>query len=102
MLVLPVYYPNTAVVGTGLVNGRLPWRALARFDQWDWKPLREISRASGFEEPRISFVGGGRNLGPPQIRYVWAVDGKLNTTVTVAVALRPWTDRLGSGNGVGW
>ena len=59
MLVLPVYYPNTTVVGTGLVNGRLPWRALARFDQWDWKPVREISRAAGFEEPRISFLGLG-------------------------------------------
>lgn len=81
MLVVPVYYPNTSLVGTGLVNGRLPWRALARFDQWDWKPLREISRASGFEEPRISIMGGARNLGPPQIRYAWVADGKLNTEV---------------------
>ncbi len=81
MLVFPVYYPNTTIVGIGYPNGRLPWRALARFDQWDWKPLREISRSSGFEEPRISLVGGGRNLNSLQINYVWAVDGKLKTEV---------------------
>ncbi len=80
LIVVPVYRPNTTIVGTGLVNGRLPWRTLARFDQWDWKPLREIGRASGFEEPRISFVGNGKNLGPLQIRYPWAVEGKLKTT----------------------
>jgi 4-amino-4-deoxy-L-arabinose transferase-like glycosyltransferase len=83
MLVAPVYYPNTTAIGTGLVNGRLPWRALARFDQWDWNALREIGRASGFEEPKISFVGGGRNLNPAQIRYVWAVAGKLNTKASM-------------------
>ena len=79
MLVGPVYFPNTAAVGTGLVNGRLPWRALARFDQWNWKPLSDISRASGFEEPRIALLGAGRNLDPSHIRNVWAFDGKLNT-----------------------
>ena len=83
MLVAPVYCPNASVVETGLVNGRLPWRALARFDQWDWIPVREMSRAAGFEEPRISLVGNGRNMDPAHIRYVWAVEGKLNTEVTM-------------------
>jgi len=91
MLVAPVYYPNTTAVGIGLVNGRLPWRALARFDQWDWSPLRELGVATGFEEPRISFVGVGRNLNPAHIRYVWALDGKLNTKVSML-----WRHDLGT------
>ena len=87
MLVMPVYHPNTTVVSPGLGNdhlgtvGMLPWRALARVDQWDWRPVRQLSRDLGFEEPRIALLGLGRNLGPPQIIYAWAVDGKLNTSV---------------------
>jgi 4-amino-4-deoxy-L-arabinose transferase-like glycosyltransferase len=80
LIIVPVYCPNRSLGSSGLANGRLPWRTFARLDQWDWKPLRKISRAAGFEEPRISLLGTGKNLGPEQIRYVWAVDGKLKTT----------------------
>ena len=79
MLVTPVYHPNTTVVSNGLVNGMLPWRGLARVDQWDWRPVQQLSRDFGYEEPRISVLGVGRNLGPPQVLYAWFVDGKLNT-----------------------
>jgi len=91
MLVMPVYYPNTRV-SIGLVNGVLPWEAHARLDQWDWKPLRQLSRSCGFDEPRISVLGDGLHLGEPQIRYAWAVDGKLKTRVERLV---PWGDRNG-------
>ena len=90
MLVWPVCYPNTTVVGIGYPNARLPWRALARFDQWDWRPLREISSAAGFETPVISLVGSGRNLNSLQINYVWAVDGKPNPSVRLL-----WQDNRG-------
>ena len=83
MLVIPVYNPNTTVVGLGLPNGMLPWRALARVDQWDWSPLRRLSRSFGLEEPSIFLLGNGRTLGPGLILYPWAVDGKLNTTVNM-------------------
>ena len=38
--------------------------------------------APGVSKSRIALLGGGRNLGPSQIRYVWAVDRRLKTTVT--------------------
>ena len=90
MLVWPVCYPNTTSSGSGTRNARLPWRSLARFDQWDWRTLREISSAAGFETPEISLVGSGENLNPLQIRYVWAVDGKPNPSVRLL-----WQDNRG-------
>ncbi len=80
MLVYPVFYPNTTVVGIGYPNARFAWRALARFDQWDWRPLREVSRSYGFEEPTISLIGSGRNLNALQIVYPWAVEGNMKTS----------------------
>lgn len=71
MIVAPVLSPNSHPVDLGFVNGVLPWRAMARFDQWDWKPVREISYGCGLHTPRISFLGSGRALDPPQIEYPW-------------------------------
>lgn len=71
MIVYPVVFPNTAPVDIGFVNGALPWRSLARFDQWNWKPLWEISNACNLESPRISYLGNGREFDPPAIQYPW-------------------------------
>jgi 4-amino-4-deoxy-L-arabinose transferase-like glycosyltransferase len=73
MLVYPVLFPNTAPVNIGFVNGALPWRSLARFDQWDWKPLRAISESCNLQSPKISYLGSGRQLDPPAIQYPWLV-----------------------------
>ena len=77
MIVAPVLSPNSHPVDLGFVNGVLPWRAMARFDQWDWKPVREISYGCGLHSPRISFLGGGRTLDPPQIEYPWVAQPTL-------------------------
>ncbi len=76
MIVAPVAFPNTSPVDPGFVNGGLPWRVMARFDQWDWKPLRDISRSCGIDQPRISFLGNGREFTPSHIEYPWIVEGE--------------------------
>ena len=71
MIVTPVFYPNHDVVNLGLVNGSLPWQVMVRFDQWDWRPVRDISNSCGLEKPKISYLGNGRAFNPPQIEYPW-------------------------------
>ena len=101
MLLAPVYCPNTTAVGTGLVNGRLPWRALARFDQWDWKPLREIAA------PLVSKSRGSRTLAPGN--FGWATNPvrlgfgrQTEYRCESALAARAWKNRLESNRGVDW
>jgi 4-amino-4-deoxy-L-arabinose transferase-like glycosyltransferase len=71
MIVYPVVFPNNQIVDMGFVNGAVPWRVMSRFDQWDWKPLREISNSCNLENPKISFLGAARPFYPPQIEYPW-------------------------------
>lgn len=75
MLVAPVAFPNQQPVDPGFYNGGLPWRIMVRFEQWNWKPLREISQSCGLERPKIAFLGMGRPLNPPQILYPWFLEG---------------------------
>jgi 4-amino-4-deoxy-L-arabinose transferase-like glycosyltransferase len=72
MIVYPVVFPNTEPVDLGVVNGALPWRTMVRFDQWDWRAVREISKTCGTNSPQISYLGGGREFNPPAIEYPWA------------------------------
>jgi len=71
MLVAPVVFPNKGPVDIGFVNGALPWRAMIRFDQWDWSPVRDISNRCGVGTPKVSFLGSGRTFNPPAIQYPW-------------------------------
>jgi len=75
MLTAPVVFPNTQPVDPGFKNGGLPWRIMVRFDQWNWKPLRDISDTCAIETPRISYLGNGRAFNPPQLQYPWVVRG---------------------------
>jgi 4-amino-4-deoxy-L-arabinose transferase-like glycosyltransferase len=75
MLVAPVVSPNTQVADLGFVNGALPWRTLARFDQWDWTPVRDIADRCGLEDPKISYLGNGRAFNKPQIASPWVTRG---------------------------
>ena len=75
IIVAPVVFPNHEPVDPGFYNGGLPWRIMVRFEQWDLKPLREISQSCGLEKPRIAFLGMGRPLNPPQLLYPWFVAG---------------------------
>jgi 4-amino-4-deoxy-L-arabinose transferase-like glycosyltransferase len=75
LIVAPVVVPNQQPVDPGFYNGGLPWRILVRFEQWDWKPLRDLSQSCGLEKPKIAYLGMGRPLNPPQILYPWFVAG---------------------------
>jgi len=75
MLVAPVVFPNQQPVDPGFYNGGLPWRIMVRFEQWNWKPLQELSQSCGLEKPKIAFLGMGRPLNPPQILYPWFAKG---------------------------
>lgn len=75
MLVAPVAFPNQQPVDPGFYNGGLPWRIMVRFEQWNWKPLQEVSQSCGLEKPKIAFLGMGRPLNPPQILYPWFMKG---------------------------
>ena len=73
IVVYPVVIPNKQPVEIGLVNGTLPWRTMARFEQWDWSAVREISQSCGVASPKISFLGATRTLNPPAIEFPWVV-----------------------------
>ena len=75
MIVAPVVFPNNQPVDPGFFNGGLPWRIMVRFDQWDWRPLRDITQGCSLEKPKIAFLGMGRPLNPPQLLYPWFVAG---------------------------
>jgi 4-amino-4-deoxy-L-arabinose transferase-like glycosyltransferase len=75
MLVYPVVRPNTGPVDLGFVNGALPWRTMARFDQWDWTPVRVLGDSCGLASPRISYLGNGREFNKPQIEFPWVQRG---------------------------
>jgi len=79
MILTPVAFPNVHPADPGLVNGGLPWGIMVRFDQWDWKPLRDIAQNCELEQPRISLLGMGRPLNPPQISYPWFAEGTSST-----------------------
>jgi 4-amino-4-deoxy-L-arabinose transferase-like glycosyltransferase len=73
MLVAPVVSPNTQQVDLGFVNGALPWRTMVRFDQWDWSPVRGLADKCGIQNPKVSYLGNGREFNKPEIEYPWVV-----------------------------
>ena len=79
MIVTPAAFPKTYPVDPGLVNGGLPWGIMVRFEQWDWKPLQNIATGCDMNEPKISVLGMGRPLNPPQILYPWFMDGTVSS-----------------------
>jgi len=83
LIVGPVVFPNRHLVESGFVNGDLPWRVLARLDQWDWRPVLAISDSCGVAAPRISYLGGGRAFNKPQIEFPWMA--KPSSTGSVAI-----------------
>lgn len=74
MIIYPVVFPNTGPVDLGFVNGTPPWRVMVRFDQWNWKPVHDISANCGLETPTISYLGAGRAFDPPHIESPWVED----------------------------
>jgi 4-amino-4-deoxy-L-arabinose transferase-like glycosyltransferase len=101
ILVAPVLFPNSKPIDAGVIPGtrltlvtsELPWRVLARYPQWDWKPVREISLGCGIESANISYLGDGRAFNGSQIAYPWFAAGVPTPHVTLL-----WRYEQGSPN----
>lgn len=81
MISVPVLIPNKRFVDSGMVNGTLPWRIMARSEQWDWERVKNIGEECGLRHPKISFLGGGRAFNQPAIQYPWATEGQVPDVV---------------------
>ena len=97
MIVYPVVFPNTEPVDLGFVNGALPWRTMVRFDQWDWRAVREISKTCGVDSAKISYLGGGREFNPPAIQYPWVAEAASTRLSTFDFADVTWLWRYEDG-----
>ncbi len=75
MLLAPVVVPNKEPIEIGFSNGVYPWQAMARFDQWDWAPVRVLTQNCGLQSPKIGYLGNGRAFDEPQIEYAWVSQG---------------------------
>jgi len=71
VIVVPAIFPSKHVVVEKFVTGEVPWEALARRDQWDWRPLQSIADRCGREAPTISYLGLGPGLDPPYLEDPW-------------------------------
>jgi 4-amino-4-deoxy-L-arabinose transferase-like glycosyltransferase len=65
----PVIYPTDVELFY-----RPPWLVMARAEQWDWEPLRELAHSYSIQEPAISFLGAGSEFNWPAITYPWALN----------------------------
>jgi 4-amino-4-deoxy-L-arabinose transferase-like glycosyltransferase len=100
MLAFPVLFPNKHAVDPGTINP-FPWGIMIRSEQWDWKPLREITDSrvlnaqvvpaagngqtfhgqlqygwrSLIGRPRIAYLGNGSAFNGSQIQYPWVERG---------------------------
>jgi hypothetical protein len=98
MIIWPVLSPNNHLVGPGLFNiGVLPWRVMARTDQWDWRPVQDISHNCGVDNPRISYLGNGQAFDLPQIEYPWAIQALSTRSTSVDFPTVTWLWRYEEG-----
>jgi 4-amino-4-deoxy-L-arabinose transferase-like glycosyltransferase len=107
MLAFPVLFPNKHAVDPGTINP-FPWGIMIRSEQWDWKPLRDISESRGLNtqvvsstgngqtfhgqlqygwrnptgRPRIAYLGNGSAFNGSQIQYPWVAQGIAPPDVT--------------------
>jgi 4-amino-4-deoxy-L-arabinose transferase-like glycosyltransferase len=102
MIVSPVIHPNTEPVGIGFVNGFLPWRALARYDQWDWQPIQSLADNCGVAAPAISYLGNERGFNPPQIEYPWVARATSTRATQLDIPSVTWLWRYDEGGPFDW
>lgn len=97
MILVPVAFPNDQTVDIGFVNGALPWRVMAQFDQWDWRPLQHFADNCGLKAPKVSYLGNGRGLNPPAIRYPWVARAASVRADTLELSEVTWLWRYEDG-----
>ncbi len=75
MIFAPTVYPVVYPANPARTRVKAPWLVMARLEQWDLEPLRELCNAHGIVRPSISYLGNSFNFNPPQIAYPWIVHG---------------------------
>ncbi len=76
MVLAPTVYPVVYPLNPVSTRSKAPWLVMARLEQWDLEPLRQLCKIHGIERPSISYLGNSRNLNPAQIDYTWVVHGE--------------------------
>jgi hypothetical protein len=102
MLVAPSIHPNKEPVDIGFMNGVLPWRAISRFDQWDWQPVEALSERCGAQLPVISYLGNSRAFNVPQIQYPWVVRATATRALKLDVPTVTWLWRFDENGPIDW
>jgi hypothetical protein len=97
VLIEPVASPNNSALDLGFANGALPSRTMIRFDQWDWRPVRNLADRCGVESPNIAVLGGGRAFNPPQIQFPWVVRAAAKVDTTLPIPDVTWLWRSSDG-----
>jgi hypothetical protein len=97
VLIGPVVWPNRMALDLGFANAALPSRTMIRFDQWDWRPARNLADNCGVESPKISMLGGGRAFNPPQIQFPWVVRATSTADATLSIPNVTWLWRFNDG-----
>lgn len=72
LIIIPAFRPSILDIKSPS-RLRYPWLVMARWEQWDWNQLRELTRSYGIENPSISYLGNGSAYNPPQIEYPWII-----------------------------
>jgi hypothetical protein len=90
IVVIPVFFPNHREEAVGLPNGQYPWRVMALLDQWDWTPLRQISRDCDVSSPKISYLGFGVAFDKEQMERPWVAAAGKTGLATIQYADLTW------------
>lgn len=72
MVVIPAAHPIIYPTNNALFD-LPPWLVMARYEQWDWEPLRELALSHEISNPSIAFLGNGREFNWATIIYPWAL-----------------------------
>ena len=96
MLVGPVWFPNRQPLESKFVNanGGVPWLAMIRFDQWDWKPLK--GHRSELQSRHAKDRTTGERAGLKRSANLISLDrlGRAFSRRNLAVELRTGADQL--------
>ena len=75
MIFVPTVYPVVYPLNPAPMIDKAPWLVMARLEQWDLDPVRQLCNKYGIRSPSISYLGNARNFNPAQIEYTWLAHG---------------------------
>ncbi|NER80575.1 MAG: glycosyltransferase family 39 protein [Leptolyngbya sp. SIO1D8] len=70
----PLYQAGNQV--SQYLNWGNPTSVFRREEQWDWSQLKAYAAEQGFDNPKISYIGGGKPLNPASMMFPWVQAGQ--------------------------